>query len=49
MKNNPTIEQSGNPFNSQALCEAELLKQLQLEIQHMVGDYRGLHVRTEFP
>ena len=49
MEDNPKIEHLGNPFTSQASCEAELPKQVQWEIQHMGKDDSGLYVRTEFP
>ena len=49
MQDNSSIEHIGNPFSSGTECEAELPKSVQLEIQQMGKDDKGLYVRTEFP
>ena len=43
------IEHIGDPFPSQAACEAELPKKIQSNFQYMGKDEAGLYVRTEFP
>jgi len=49
MEQNASVEHIGSPFATQAACEAELPKRIELEIQHMGKDDDGLYVRTEFP